>query len=144
MGHLGSQLKQQVETNTDKEKRPSLEEKKIEADLKALISNKNYTGELNMAQQKLIERVKNKTGGLCSSSSEGNSESSYSDNNERRQNRHSKKKTGSAAASTSKQRTPSKHRNKQKCLFDDKSMHKDYDSDSMSITSNDAIMDNFF
>ena len=118
--------------------------KKIEADLKALISNKNYTGELNMAQQKLIERVKNKTGGLCSSSSEGNSESSNSDNNEKRQNRQSKKKVGSAAASASKQRTPTRQRNKQKCIFDDKTMYKDYDSDSMSITSNDAIVENYF
>jgi hypothetical protein len=40
-------LKQQVESKAEIDKRPEM--KKIEADLQALINNKNFTGELNTA-----------------------------------------------------------------------------------------------
>jgi hypothetical protein len=120
-------LKQQVESKAEIDKRPEM--KKIEADLQALINNKNFTGELNTAQIKMAERARNTTGGLYSSSSgaEDDSFDTLSDKH--------KLPTKSKQKPFSQESHRSKRNNKQKCLFDDKRCFKDYDSDSLSIVS---------
>lgn len=83
-------------------------------DLAALIQNK-YTGELNLTQQKILQR-----GGKFSSSEESDEE----------EKKRKLKKVKSTKA-------------KNKSLFDKKSALKDIDSDGLSITEEIKVSDYF-